>query len=159
MSFGDGRLWSWLIIDQVWSILPAYEFLPSTGHGDVIIMWNYFVTNSALILFLLLIPTQCFRFLIDKVNCIKSLESFKSNLMTISQHRLSLRQLIIISPYAFYYMAVIFFGLKIDLGNFNIRGSLNNISWHKKIGVMFILLIYSCGLVCTAYIANYIIQS
>ena len=60
-------------------------------------------------------------------------------------------------PYAMYYTLIIFFGLKMDLENFDIKGDFIKTNWKKRLGVFWVFLTYLLGIVCTAYIANFII--
>ena len=54
-----------------------------------------------------------------------------------------------IFPTVFYYTSLIFFGLNININNFN---------FSRPLGTAYIFLIYISGLVCIAYMFNYVIS-
>ena len=51
--------------------------------------------------------------------------------------------------YSFVYTAVIFFSLSLKISNVNFR---------NKGGTMYIMFVYTLGLICLAYMANFVLQ-
>ena len=119
---------------------------------------EWILRNTVVLLMLFFIPTLLsFRFLITEVYCPKSLVGLKEKLSAKPEDMGVVKQLLGTVVYAFYYTVIIFFGLKMELENFTVSGNYKTFNPLKKLGVAFIIATFLVGLLCTAYLANFII--
>ncbi|UTW62150.1 hypothetical protein KFE98_19415 [bacterium SCSIO 12741] len=110
--------------------------------------------NSFFLIFLFgLINWILFPFLISEVYPIKAIAESNNRLVAqkINRSQNVKHFFLMRNPYmVFFYTCLIFFGLKI---------SVENLKFDHKISVVYILLQYTMGLICLAYMANFVISS
>ena len=95
-----------------------------------------------------------FRYLITKVYCPESLNNYKENLLGNPDEKGHRTKKLL---YAFYYTCILFFGIKMELKNLVIKGEPHALSTKKLFGIVLIFFTYFTGIVCAAYLANFII--
>ena len=130
------------LVDEIMSRWDNYGYDKKRIFGNTLIWFSIFFTLISIY----------FKFFITQVYCPQGLTGIKntiSNQGNISNVRLY--------SYAFIYTFIVFFWFRIEIKNFNIRGNTHQVMSWKKVGVVWILLAHIMGIICTAYLANYII--
>ncbi|MDW3651690.1 MAG: pentapeptide repeat-containing protein [Bacteroidia bacterium] len=138
-------------------ILPIKKRWDNFGYNKDLIFTNTFILFSIFFL----ITISLFPYLVTKVYNPASLKGLKDSLNKNRHDYKKLIQYLRLIPYAFYYTLIIFFGLRMELNNFMIDGNPNHHSYNlkKKLLGGYILVMYAVGLICTAYLARYVISS
>ncbi|MFP9098556.1 hypothetical protein ACLI09_05825 [Flavobacterium sp. RHBU_24] len=114
--------------------------------------WNYgynrFLIFKWTLVFVLLFTCFTFPFLV-KLNAIYKIEKFGDMNDIDFKNGISAKNIIYRWWLAFAYTSAIFFGLSLKIENFDLK---------KILGSLYIMIIYTIGIVCLAYMANFILK-